>query len=134
MTHSFLFIVCGAVVDDTARFFKVKVGTSAQANRDYLYLLAESVNAGYYFEKWSEKTCVFFDRVIRSLYGDDIKLHEVFTKAQCVTARDLVRAMKANTLPPLNENVLRNQHHLLNVISTAYRCHSRVAAKHSTSA
>ena len=38
MKHYYYYIMAGREIDETAQFFKVAVGSSKQAQRDFLYL------------------------------------------------------------------------------------------------
>lgn len=98
MNHYYLYIETGAVVDGSARFFKVAVGASRQANRGFLYLVARAASCGHYFELVSDETDVFLEKIAHSL-----GLRSV-CDLDCtqVTARCLVKSFKSGA--PLAKN------------------------------
>lgn len=101
MTHYHLYIEAGRMIDENSHFYKVGIGTSQQADRDYLFLVAHAANHGHYFAIWSDEVSDFLAKVKKSLNLD-------FVPLQPISARDLVRHFKAGTMPQLSPNVLKN--------------------------
>lgn len=127
MIHYHLYIAAGAELDATAKFFKVAIGSSKQDQRDYLFLLAHSVDHFHYFEQWSSEVDAFLDKCW-TLAGLERKL------IQRVSARELVRALKANTFPSLSQQYLHNVHYMRNALDIAYRIQSNLNREKATSA
>lgn len=117
MTTMYYYICAGRVLDETARFFQVAVGTTRQATRDYLALVAHAVDHGHYFELRSRDTIDFVSRCL-----DSMKHCKPAPILQRVTARELIRNLRASTAPPLSANVLANRHHLNYWMNVDYRC------------
>lgn len=89
------------MLDENSHFYKVAIGASQQADRDYLYLVAHAAGHGHYFTIWSAEVDEFLAKIKKSLNVD-------FVPLQPISARDLVRHFKAGTLPPLSPQVLKN--------------------------
>lgn len=122
MNSYYLYIQAGAIIDESASFYKVAVGTSRQANRDYLFLLAHAEQHAHYFELWSADVAEFVNKIAQSLCRDSLPL-------QLVKARDLVRCLKAAESMPLSAAFLHNQHQLRNILDTNYRIFSNISAR-----
>ena len=127
MTHYHLYIEAGATVDTTSRFYKVAIGSSKQAQKDYLFLVAHAVNNGHYFEMWSTKVDEFLEKCWTL---SQLNRSSVIP----TTARDLVRSFKTNTRPTLSSQALINRHRMMNALSVAYRIQSNLNREKATSA
>lgn len=127
MTHYYLYIAAGTELDATAKFFKVAVGSSRQSQRDYLFLLAHSVNHFHFFEIWSNDVDAFLDKCW-TLSG----LNR--TMLQQVSARELVRAFKSNTYPTLSQQALHNANYQRFALNVAYRIQSNLNREKASSA
>ena len=119
MTHYYLYIEAGATVDTTSRFYKVAVGTSKQAQKDYLFLVAHAVDNGHFFEIWSTQVDAFLEKCWSLSQLDR-------SSVVPTTARDLVRAFKTNTRPTLSSQTLINRHRMMNALNIAYRIQSNL--------
>lgn len=115
MTHFYYYITAGRTMDETSHVYRVAVGTSCQANRDYLFLIAYSESHGHYFEIVSLKSSEFVSKVIDSGY-----------QLEAITARELVRSIKAQTANPLNPSALSHQHRFQMQTNLDYRISSIV--------
>lgn len=122
MKTYYLYIEAGAQIDKDSKFYKVGVGTSKQATRDYLYLIAYSVQHGHYFEKWSSEVATFLNQVAGSMNQKSVTL-------MGADARDLVRQFKAFQAVPLSAHSLRAAHQLRMVTDTDYRISSNLAKR-----
>ncbi len=122
MTHFYYYISTGATWDDTTIVYKVAVSASQQGRRDFLFLTAYSVDHGHYFELLSQKTDMFIRRVLQSLsiYGTSI-VH--------VSARDLVRSLRANEALTLSPGALHNTHTQRKALDTGYRVQCNLNAR-----
>lgn len=118
MTHKYLLIEAGQLIDETTHCYIVMIGTSKQADRDYLAILANSMSCGYYFELYKQVQAEFLYRIQREYTN--------LPPLQSITARDYVRAMKQNLREPLNSQNLSQAHHMRNMLSLQYFTNSRL--------
>ena len=113
MKRKHLLIESGALVDNDTRCYCVMIGQSKSDTRDYLYLVAWSVQHGGFFKLWDKEVSEFYH-----------KLHESVPNMQplvSISAREMVRNIKAGTRPELPQNLLANQHHMLKYLNVNYR-------------
>lgn len=123
MTHKYLYIQEDSnVLDENSPIYIVMVGATPQANRDYLFLTSHAVSHGHYFELWNRQTAIFVGKIIKS-YPDAL------SRIKKVSARQLVRHIKANTECPFSENQLHNSMHMQMTIDTYFRVTSNINAK-----
>lgn len=107
MKRYYLYIDAGQTLDESAKFFKVGVGISRQANSDFLYLTAHAVNYGHYFELWSDHVDDFLHKIANSFkHGENEFIADVINITMC-SARDLVRHFKSS------EALLNSQKNLI---------------------
>lgn len=90
MTRKYIYIPSVSLLDASTPVYFVGVGTSMQANRDYLWLTARAVEHGDYFEIYGESSAAFLERW-RKYYGR--------VAAVQLSARSLVRAFKTGVMP-----------------------------------
>lgn len=121
MTHYYLYIESGDILDNTSRFYYVGVGTTVQSQRDYNYLLNYAEKHGHFFALISRATDEFLAKVKNSLYPSSVNI-------QRISARDFVRHIKSDTRPALPGEQLANIHHLRMQMNLDYRISSRLAA------
>lgn len=121
MTHYYYLICAGAQVDQNTQFFRVGVGTSRQANSDFLFLTAAAVDKGWYFERVSDTSDDFIRKIAESLYPttDGTSLLRLQVK-QCLV-RDVVRAIKRGEALPSDVNSAKNRLNSLQYLSLNYR-------------
>lgn len=122
MTHYYYYIESGAILDDSARLFKVGIGTSRQSQRNFLYLTAFAVNHGHYFELVSGETDDFMRRVTLSL-------GRVFSDVIVLSSRELCRYLKGAGLPALSNSQLLTADSQLRFLNTSYRVISNLRAR-----
>lgn len=120
MTHFFLIIMAGRQIDESSKFFKVSIGTSKQADRDYLYLTSFCVSHGYFFNVWTSKVADFLEKVAKSIYGEHDENALLKLPTTKISARNLVRMLKANEQLSPTKVLNQNQSHLLDLIDTNY--------------
>lgn len=114
MKHYYYYIEAGREIDESARFYKVAVGSSKQAQRDFLFLTSFSVNHGHYFALVNTASIEFLDKV-RISQG----LREIdFTYCD---ARDLVRSFKSNTQLMKEHSLMVNESHQRKILDINYR-------------
>lgn len=125
MTRYYDYIMAGAVVDSTAKIYKVALGDSAQGRRDYLFLTAYSVQHGHYFELHSQRSADFIYRLRKSPDLADVDITHV-------TGRDLVRHFKGAALPSLSCAQLASSAYMLRTLNVNYRIISNLNRRRAT--
>lgn len=113
----YIYIEAGALIDETSRFFNVAIGTTKQATRDYLFLMAHSVSHGFFFEPVSVITDNFLEKIARSLSFNSV----LELGVQHVDARCLVRSLKAQIAMPLSPAQLTNGDYQRLMLNEDYR-------------
>lgn len=113
--------MAGREIDSDTRIFKVTVGSSRQSDRDYLFLLAQSVEHNWYFEKWSSQVADFVQMVLESLAPEQTDDPLGGTLIEGITARELVRNLKMGTKIPTDPQLFRNANHVRQWLSLNYR-------------
>lgn len=121
MTHYYYLICAGAQVDENTQFFRVGVGTSRQANSDFLFLTAQAVNKGWYFERVSDESDEFIRKIADSLYPDDEGTKMMRLKIRQCLIRDVVRSIKKGEALPADVNSAKNRLNTLQFLSLNYR-------------
>lgn len=101
------------MVDEDSRCYCVMIGQTKSDTRDYLYLVAWCVQHGCYFKLWDKDVSEFYDKLRHSVPNMKPLMN--------VSAREMVRHLKADTRPELPQNLLTNQHHLLKYLNVNYR-------------
>lgn len=121
MTHFYYLICAGSQVDENTQFFRVGVGTSRQANSDFLFLTAAAVDKGWYFERVSEASDDFVKKLAESLYPttDGTSLLRLQVR-QCLV-RDVVRSIKRGVALPSDVISGQNRINSLQFLSLNYR-------------
>lgn len=121
MTHYYYLICAGTQVDQNTQFFRVGVGTSRQANSDFLFLTAAAVDKGWYFERVSAASDDFVRKIAESLYPDDEGTKMLRLKFRQCLVRDVVRAIKKGEALPTDVNSAKNRINTLQYLSLNYR-------------
>lgn len=121
MTHYYYLICAGAQVDKNTQFFRVGVGTSRQANRDYLFLTAAAVDKGWYFEQVSDESDGFIRKLAESLYPTDEGTSLMRLQVRQCLIRDVVRSIKRGEALPSDVNSAKNRLNSLHYLSLNYR-------------
>lgn len=129
MTHNYLLIVAGPQLDDTTKFYKVGVGCSKQANRDFLYLTALAAERNYYFKLWTQEVADFFHRVVKSIYHIPDNVMMTIPNYDYVTARDIVRHFKEMDAISRSGQNLAQRDHFLKSLNLNYRIISNLRKK-----
>lgn len=120
MIHYYLFIEAGNVLDTTARYYKVGIGASHQAQRDYLSLVALASDNNYFFVLWGEKTVDFLRKCMVSVFGSDDPI-TIANHLVPVSARDLVRTLKNKQILAPRQTAITNANHVMRYLSVNYR-------------
>lgn len=108
MTHYYYLIAAGRVIDDTTKYYKIAVGTSKQANRDYLTILALATEKNWYFALVSQKSTEFVNKIAESVTESQVTLPLLSLHFQKMSARDFVRSQKQHISVPLTSDSCRN--------------------------
>lgn len=124
MNHYYLYIDAGRVIDSTAKFYKVAVPSSQQGQRDYLFLIAHSVERNHFFEIWSQQVADFIWNIGQSLADGSVENPLDFVPIRPISARELVRNMRGQVVGPLPDFVLHNQNHMRHFLNVNYRVSS----------
>lgn len=123
--HYYIYIEAGAQIDLGSRFFRVGIGTSKQANRDFLFLLGHAVSSGFYFEKQSDVTDNFLKNIAKSLNLDStLELNVTLIDGRC-----LVRSIKAQTAANGNPYAAHNAEHQRLMLYADYRFMSKLRSE-----
>lgn len=122
MTHYYYYITSDGTWDDSTKVYKVGVANSQQGRRDFLFLTANSVDHGDFFEVVSQNSDSFVRKVLQSLAISG-------TSITHVSARDLVRSLRANEALTLSPNALHNTHTLRKALNLGYRIQSNLNAR-----
>lgn len=129
MTNYYYFINAGRVIDESTLFYKVSIGTTVQAQRDFLFLTAFSVDHNCYFEICSEKSTEFIARIAQSLNGTPAVIAGQLVKMRKISARDLVRSIKENHQVIPDGTISANLHSLAIQLDDNYRYFSAIAKR-----
>lgn len=116
MTHYHYYIESGQVIDETTRVFKVGIGTTRQADRDYLFLVSYAMSHGHFFHICDSESSEFVLKLIGACREDGVLL-----TVENVTARVLVRSLKNQERIPLDVDTLKNNHHAKMFLDSNYR-------------
>lgn len=121
MVHYYYLICAGSQVDQDSQIFRVGVGTSRQANSDFLYLTAQAVDKGWYFERVSDVSDEFIRKIADSLYPDNEGTKMMRLKIRQCLIRDVVRSIKKGEALPSDVNSAKNRLNSLHFLSLNYR-------------
>jgi len=121
------YVSAGPQCDESTRIYKVGIGTSLQAQRDFQFLTDYAARHGHYFTFVSDASDVFIMKLRRSLAEYDVQM------TYC-SARDLVRLFKDANGTTLNPAVLRSIHSQQTLTNIDYRISSNLARRASSPA
>lgn len=124
MVHYYLYIDAGKVLDESTKFYRVSCGSSKQASRDFLFLVAHSVDNGHFFELWSREVDDFYSKVRSSLLPGCKESDGFNVLLIPITARELVKSFKESTAIPIPSNVIDNRKRMLSYLNLNYRVSS----------
>lgn len=117
--------MAGKEIDSESMFFKVAVGSTAQAQRDFLYLTQFAKEHGHYFELWTLEVDLFLEKIANSLPHADGECAATILPMVATSARDLVRSLKDMGVLEPSYDVQLNQRRLREFLSLNYRIMSR---------
>lgn len=121
MKHYYYYIEAASVIDETAKFYRIAIGTSAQDNRDYLYLIARAQQNNHYFEIVTMQSRDFIQKCVASLRDSCSDGINAAAHVQTISAREFVRDCKNHCACPLNSSELSNRNHTNQVLNLDYR-------------
>lgn len=113
MKSFYLYVQAGVIMDDSARMYKVGIGSSAADSKLCAWLTGYAARHGHWFEKWSPVTADFVLKV-RQFYPDALPLMYAKPRALLASLRDGIAL-------PIPDALLHNHHHLLFSLSCDYR-------------
>lgn len=123
MTHKYLYIQESSyILSDESPIYIVMVGATKQCNRDFLFLTSHAVANGHYFELWNKETAIFVHKILKTYPNAQSRIKKL-------SARQLVKHIKANTACPYSENQLHNTIRMQMVIDTYFRITSNINSK-----
>lgn len=125
MKSFYLYVQAGVIMDDTARLFKVGIGSSADDAKLCAKLADYAAHHGHWFEKWSPATADFVLKV-RQNYSAILPL--MYAKP-----RALLASLQNGIALPVPGSLLHNHNHLLFSLSCAYRTSPSVSLNFSAS-
>lgn len=114
MTHYYHYIAADADINENTQFYSVGIGTSKQANSDYLFLIAYAAEHHHYFELFTTQTMDFVRKCKKSLAP-------IIPCTVKISARDLVRALKHGERPAASSKARHAQHLNLMQLNDNYR-------------
>lgn len=114
MTHYYHYIQADSSLNENTVFYMVGVGTSRQATRDYLFLIAHAAEHNHYFEIFSSQSAEFVRKCKKSLAP-------TIPTSVKINARDLVRMFKNKERPAVNSPATPAQHFAQMQLDSNYR-------------
>ena len=129
MTHYYCMIEESGVLTSKSVIWKIAIGQSKQADRDFLFLLAHAADNGYYFEKMSDAVAEFLYNIAVSVapVGSDCPID--YLNIRKVNARDLVRSIKNREAIPLDSLLLSHQRAFRYLTNINYRVAENIAKR-----
>ena len=113
MTHIYLYIECGASLDEDSRFYFVTIGESEQETHICAYLESYALEHGHYFVLRDTYAIDFLTRCLISINGS---LSQV---RQC-SGRELMDYFKESAPVPYSLTANQQRHELLKKIDPVY--------------
>lgn len=113
MTHIYLYIECGASLDEHAQFYFVTIGESQVETRIYAYLESYALEHGHYFVLRDATALEFLTRCLISINGS---LSQV---RQC-SGNELRSHFMKSAPVPYSLHANQQRHELLKKIDPAY--------------
>lgn len=122
MTHYFLYIKAGMILNEDTRFYKVGIGESNQGMRLHAWLEAYAAEHGHMFCRWSQDAAEFYSRCIESI-GHNAQL------ISTITAHDLKRALQTGCEDPGCYEAIMNRHKMMMAIDPHYYTYYQLSCK-----
>lgn len=113
MTHYFLYIKAGVLLDEHTAFYKVACGDGQKGAQMNAWLEAYAAEHGHFFVRWSLDAVEFYERCQISIgpNANDIK---------SIAAADLIKSLKTGCEDPCCYEAIRNRHHMMMQLNPHY--------------
>lgn len=112
MTKYYLYVMAGATIDESSRWFRVAIGASAAERRVLSSLQFYAAGHGHYFKCWCREVDEFLGELVRH-YPDNMPLVPI-------KGAQLLAFFKHGALPAVPSHVLTNMHYFNMKTSSAY--------------
>lgn len=122
MTHYYLYIRAGKVLDANTRFYKVGIGESQSQLRKLAWLESYALENGHFFVRWSQDAVSFMLQCQKSI-GPGC------SNILAVCAAELVRILRDGHAEPSSVQANINRHRLMMQIDSAYYCFNTIRNK-----
>lgn len=113
MTHYFLYIKAGAVLNEDTRFYKVGIGESKEGMLIYAWLEAYAAEHGHMFCRWSHDAVEFYSKCIESI-GHNAQL------IKSIPAADLKKVLRTGCEDPACYEAIMNRHKMMMALDPHY--------------
>lgn len=113
MTHYFLYIKAGVVLNEDTRFYKVGIGESKQGIRLQAWLEAYAAEHGHMFCRWSHDSWGFYSKCLISIGPNAQEL-------QAITAAELKKVLRTGCEDPASYDAIMNRHKMMMAIDPHY--------------
>lgn len=122
MTHYFLYIKAGVILNEDTRFYKVGIGESEVGVRLHAWLEAYAAEHGHMFCRWSLKSAEFYSKCIESI-GHNAQ------RIQAVAAADLKKILRTGCEDPECYYAIVNRHKMMMAIDPHYYTYHELSKK-----
>lgn len=113
MTHYFLYIKAGVLLDENTTFYKVGIGESAVGVRHHAWLEAYAAEHGHMFCRWSQNAVEFYSKCIESI-GPNAQL------IKSIPAANLKKVLRTGCEDPESYYAILNRHSMMMAIDPHY--------------
>ncbi len=110
-----LLIVAGSCITRESRFYKVAVGSSQKDIRCCRFLTDNSAAQGHYFQQWCADTCIFLEKIAKSL---SVGLHDL--QVMRIDISELVSCIKTHRDTPKIPAMSRTAAYARQIIDPAF--------------
>lgn len=113
MTHYFLYIKAGVLIDENTTFYKVGIGESEKGMRLHAWLESYAAEHGHLFCRWSHESVEFYSKCIESI-GHNAQL------IKAIPGSDLKRILRTGSEEPACYYAVQNRHKMMMAIDPHY--------------
>lgn len=113
MTHYFLYIKAGVILNEDTRFYKVGIGESEVGVRLHAWLEAYAAEHGHMFCRWSLESAEFYSKCIESI-GHNAQL------IRAIPGSDLKKELRTGCDDPECYYAILNRHKMMMAIDPHY--------------
>lgn len=122
MTHYFLYIKAGMILNEDTHFYKVAIGESEQSVRLNAWLEAYAAEHGHMFCRWSLDAVEFYSKCVESI-GHNAR------DIQAITAADLKKMLRTGCEDPECYYAIVNRHKMMMAIDPHYYTYHELSKK-----